>query len=187
MQVDIPGGRATCRVSIVAGAGSASDAALTGPGGAGGSNIDRVVGFAGVYPDNRVPYGPVLQVRRDNAYRRLGASLRGPVKVAWHCAYYITKATPVEPTPHAKNATNGSPNSYRHVSNGKSAQGSPDYDQILDQNVDNEVSVGFDGVPWGGMVFGFVLADTIPRSDPNDDTGLEPYDYSAIQELGIEF
>ena len=132
MQVDIPGGRATCRVSIVAGAGSASDAALTGPGGAGGSNIDRVVGFAGVYPDNRVPYGPVLQVRRDNAYRRLGASLRGPVKVAWHCAYYITKATPVEPTPHAKNATNGSPNSYRHVSNGKSAQGSPDYDQILD-------------------------------------------------------
>lgn len=183
-KTDIPGGKATCRVSIVAGADLASPSTLTGPAAPDGSSIDRIVGFAGIYPDNRVPYGPIVQVRRDDAYRRLGASLKGDVQVAWHCAYYITKDTPKMPTPHVRNMTNG--DHVRGV-NGKGAEKKSSYDQFLGQTVDDEVVVGSNGRPWGGMVFGFTLSDTIPRADPRDDSALEPYDYSAIMELGIEF
>src|SRR5271170_243378 len=101
---DIPGGNAACRVAIVAGADMAGDATLTGPGGTKGASIDRVVGFAGIYPDNQVPLGPIVQVRRDDAYRLLGASLNGDEKVVWHCAYYITKDTPKQPTTPAKSS-----------------------------------------------------------------------------------
>lgn len=91
------------RVGIVEGADKAGNATLTGPGGTGGADIDRVVGFAGVYPDNNIPLGPIVQVRRDDSYRLLGASYnqKDLPKVQWRCAYYITKETPKQPTPPA--------------------------------------------------------------------------------------
>lgn len=103
MLPDIPGGNAACRVAIVADADKISDATLTGPGAQGGDKsppIDRVVGFAGVYPDNNIPLGPVVQVRRDDSYRQMGADFRQDRgdKVIWRCAYYITMATPTAAT-----------------------------------------------------------------------------------------
>lgn len=74
---------------------------LTGQGGPGKIEIDRVVGFAGVYPDPAIPFGPVVQVRRDDSYRLLAASYQDKKlpKVQFRCAYYITKETPTQPTP----------------------------------------------------------------------------------------
>jgi len=98
---DIPADDSALRVGIVEGADMASPNELTGPGGPGGTSIDRVVGFAGTYPDPKVPFGPVVQVRRDDSYRLLAASYNDKTlpKVQFRCAYYITKETPKQPTP----------------------------------------------------------------------------------------
>ena len=198
---DIPGGNAACRVAIVAGADKADDATLTGPGGFGGAQVDRVVGFAGIYPDNTIPLGPIVQVRRDDAYRRLGASLNGSVKVAWHCAYYITKDTPKQPTPaksplsggfnllpdeggNPDEAPAGQPGEVIPDQSNSGEQGGETYDQLLDKNVEDDVAVAPGQESWGGMVFGFTI--DAPDSDQNDQTAFQPYDDSALNELKNE-
>lgn len=201
----------------MAGADKAGDATLTGPGGIGGASVDRVVGFAGTYPDNNIPLGPIVQVRRDDAYRRLQASLNGPTKLVWHCAYYITKDTPNQPTtipggpsraglvPEEGNPDEPAAGGEAPATDQPAATdqpGAPDqsaatdqpapegdsegnltYDQILDQNVSDDVAVVEGAEPWGGMIFGFTLDDTVEDSKPDDDSALQPYDDSALDEL----
>jgi hypothetical protein len=208
---DIPAGPSSCRVAIVAGADKATDTTLNGQGGTKGETIDRVVGFAGVYPDNNIPLGPIVQVRRDDQYRRLAADLNrvnGAAQVAWHCAYYITKDTPKQPTTPANN-------SFSTWSLGEGTDGSPDqaaatnqasttdqtstadqtsataqttgeeppktYDQVMDQNLGDDVPTAEGQAPWGGMVFGFTWDATAEDSLPSDI--LKPYNDSAIKDL----
>lgn len=63
---DVPGGKSTCRIAIAAGACNATDDQLSGPVEKGKDPIDRVVGFAGTYVDNKIPIGIVTPVRRDD-------------------------------------------------------------------------------------------------------------------------
>lgn len=142
-----------------------------------GVTIDRVVGFAGIYPDNTVPLGPVVQVRRDDSYRWMGGNLNGPgPKVGWYCAYYITKDTPKQVTTPATNSAGV----FTLV-----PEGSPDegysYDQMLDDNLGDEISVTKDGESWGGNLFGFDLQ--LDETQPEDDTPLEAYNDSALDDL----
>ena len=152
----------------MANADLATDKTLTGPGGDNGAQIDRVVGFAGTYPDAKVPFGPVVQVRGDDSYRFLGASLAGPVKVVWRCAYYITKDTPKQPTPPAQRfggamtlLPEGDPNA-------------PNYDQIMDSNVQDDVAVSEETGSWGGETFGFSISDDAPDGTMDDDPNFKP-------------
>jgi hypothetical protein len=189
--LDIPGGNAALRVGIVEGADRAGNATLTGPGGNGGAEIDRVVGFAGVFPDNTIPLGPIVQIRRDDAYRLLGASYNQPnlPKVQWRCAYYITKETPKQPTPPVKVGGfstmtlmgEGNPDEPPSAV-GQGGDSPLGYDQLMDQNLDDNVCVAGKET-WGGMVFGFEFADTVKPTPEDDTTALAPYSDSAIEEL----
>ena len=182
--LDIPGGNAASRVGIVAGADQATDTSLTGAGGNNNSVIDRVVGFGGTYTDNTVPIGPLVQVRRDDQYRFLGANFKGTIKVRWHCAYYITKDTPRLPSnPDPKNIFPGTFTLAPEGGDPDHPAEDPDtveYDQLLDKNVDDNVAVA-NGVPaWGGNMFGFTTESLAPG---NPDVPLEDYNDSAIDEL----
>ncbi len=86
---DIPRSDTALRVAIAAGADKASEELLTGQSKNG--LIDRVVGFAGSYTDNAIPFGPVVQGRRDDRYRVMdgGVDKKMGDNVVWRCAYYI--------------------------------------------------------------------------------------------------
>ena len=169
----------------MAGADKADDDELTAS--SKGAKMDRVVGFAGSYLDPSVPVGPLVQVRRDDAYRFMGASLDGPVKVVWRCAYYITKDTPTQPTTSAKAQFPGlfslqdgmaspgestspdQPAPTDQASAGHGSEGTKSYDEVMDDNVGDNATGGANVEPWGGMVFGFNLdvKDSTPDDDPD--------------------
>ena len=168
----------------MAGADTASDNSLTGAGGNDKSSVDRVVGFAGTYTDNKVPIGPLVQVRRDDQYRLVGASYTDKVQLKWHLAYYITKDTPKVPSAAIK------PVAFDGGFTLGAEGGDPDhstkeldtdaYDQLLDQNVADTVPVVEGGSAWGGLMFGFTTANVDPLGP---DDALKPYNDSAIDEL----
>jgi hypothetical protein len=117
------------------------------------------VWFAGIYPDNNIPLGPVVQVRRDDSYRVLGKSLNDKtLQLAWHCAYYITKdmpKVPSAPTPYSKGpvdfhleAPTGSPDEAPPADNGTGpaperqdgAEITEYDDKMMDASVANDVA-----------------------------------------------
>jgi hypothetical protein len=162
--------------------------------------IDRVVGFAGIYPDNKVPLGPIVQVRRDDFYRVLGKSLNDPkLQLAWHCAYYITKDTPKAAAPDPKKDGNnplkdglfldgpaGNPDEAPPADNGtqpaEERQDKPEttaYDAMMDENIADDVATVPDAVPYGGYLFGF----TTEKLDQGTPEALAPFKNSAIDDL----
>ena len=168
----------------MAGADEATDKSLTGAGpNKDAPLIDRVVGFAGTYTDNTVPIGTLVQVRRDDKYRFLGANFTGTPKVKWHCAYYITKETPKSPS---NPDTNTPFKGFALVPEGGNADlpeedpNSIEYDKLMDKNVDDNVAVANDVPPWGGKIFGFTTENLDPGKP---DVPLEDYNDSAIDEL----
>lgn len=175
------------RVAIVAGADQVGNNTLDveGP-----SKADRVVGFAGVYPDVTLPFGPVIQVRRDDSYRCLGSDFSRPVKLTWRCAYYITRATPTGNTglglPRRNLVADGGGPDEPPASEEeppKLQDGTPDYsnytyDQLLDANIDDKVVVG--DTKWDGQAFGFKVGDFPPDESPNPP---ETYSGNILEEL----
>ncbi len=144
---------------IAAGADGASNNALTALG-PDGNITDRVVGFAGSYPNSAAAFAPVVQVRRDDRYRILGGYSEGGQNVVWRCAYYITKDTPKAPS--------GDPSAASTPFNGMTLAapaGSPDgpghhdpdtnaFDQLMDNNINVDFQVPETEESWGGYCFG---------------------------------
>ena len=170
---DIPAGNAAIRVAIAAGADLASNASLNT---VGQSSTDRVVGFAGAYPDVTVPMGPIVQVRRDDSYRFLGGSFTGTEKFQYRCAYYITTDTPPQPSGANPNTIvpklfaavqdeSGSPDAppdsqpepigdpvpdSSNISEADVEQAAEGYENLMNDNLTDNIEVG--GVAWGGEI-----------------------------------
>lgn len=172
----------------MAGANTASNDSLNAN--LGGHVVDRVVGFAASYADPAIPIGPIVQVRRDDTYRLLGASVQSGLKVAWRLAYYITKATPRTNTSHS-----GLPAPLSRISSfadtdrerGPDEPGPEDaplnhdkdsdaYDQLLDQNVADDVAVVEGGDSWGGQLYSISSTFDIPLTPDDNEGGVQPGD-----------
>lgn len=183
---DIPAQDSALRVAIVAGADTASNASLTTPPPpppgvvttpSAMPQIDRVVGFAGCYPDVKIPLGPVVQVRRDDQYRQLGIDLNSTPQVVWRCAYYITKETPIASTSPKKELPKGGATlEAGDEPEPHTLEDDFQYEKLMDTNLDNEVPIVEGAEPWGGQVFGFDLDPNIPPGDVDDVSAFVPYD-----------
>ncbi|KAF2404784.1 hypothetical protein EJ06DRAFT_219495 [Trichodelitschia bisporula] len=187
---DIPAGDKCCRACIMSGADTASDGSLTSsiidPMTKKEIKVDRVVGFCASY-DNKTAYGPIAQIRRDDQYRCLatGADSKGK-KLAWHCAYYITAATPTKPTtftgvttvaqepgnPDAQSADASSADALSPEELQQEYKETEMYDTLMDKNVDPSVKVGDE--EWGQMLFAMDTSQLAPSKLDDTDSATDP-------------
>lgn len=137
--------------------------------------MDRVVGFAGTYIKPEIPLGPLVSVRRDDSYRALNTftSADGKEKVAWHCAYYITKEIPTKTSAGFSGFFNAAAeeDSPDEAPGDEQGEATVDYNAMMDNSIEDDVPITNSSGSWGGNVFGFTIADDVPAG--NDQDGAE--------------
>jgi len=171
--LDIPSGSVAFRCGIVQGAESASNGALDGHGKKDDPKafVDRPIGFGASY-EASTPIGPIVQVRRDDLYRVVGAWMPPPGQgkgVAWHLAYYISKDTPAKPsadiTPEPFHLDADQSTSGEHPRDSETNE----YDRLMDGNVEDDVQAVEGEGAWGGNAFSGVDAFTADNQQYEDD------------------